>query len=209
MTRTHISPLRRALVPAAVLAAALVAVPAPALAHDVLTGSSPEDGATLDTVPEEVVLSFNNAPMEGGSGSAVVVTGPDGETTYQDGELTYDGLDVSVDLLPLDEAGEYTIGFRVVSSDGHPIQDSLTFTVTGEAVAAAAPAEEPAESAEPAEAGEPAAEESAVEVEASEAAAEDEGGLPVGVIAIIAVGVIAIGAIAVVALRLRKGSSAE
>ncbi|WP_306370631.1 copper resistance CopC family protein [Nocardiopsis sp. CC223A] len=207
MTGNHTSRLRRALIPAAVLAAALVAAPAPALAHDVLTGSDPEDGATLDTVPEEVVLSFNNAPMEGGSGSAVVVTGPDGETTYEDGDLAFDGLDVSVGLLPLDEAGEYTIGFRVVSSDGHPIQDSLTFSVTEEAVAAAAPAEE---SAEPTEAaGEPTAEESPVEVEASEAATEDEGGLPVGLIAIVAVGVIAIAAVAVVALRLRKGSSAE
>ncbi|MFY7064234.1 copper resistance CopC family protein [Nocardiopsis changdeensis] len=209
MTRNHTSPLRRALVPAAVLAAALVAAPAPALAHDVLTGSNPEDGATLDTAPEEVVLSFNNAPMEGGSGSAVVVTGPDGETTYEDGDLVFDGLDVSVGLSPLDEAGEYTIGYRVVSSDGHPIQGSLTFTATEEAVTAAAPAEESAEPAE--DAGASAAEESPAEVEASEAAAEDEGGssLPVGLIAIVAVGVIAIAAVAVVALRLRKGSSTQ
>lgn len=205
MTRTHAFPLRRALVPAAVLASALLAAPAPALAHDVLTGSDPEDGATLDTVPEEVVLSFNNAPMEGGSGSAVVVTGPDGETTYEDGALEFDGLDVTVGLLPLDRAGEYTIGFRVVSSDGHPIQDSLTFTVTEEAVAAAAPEESP----EPEAAGTPPAEESPAEAEASEAAAEEEGALPVGVIAIAAVGVIAVVAIVVVALRLRRGSSSE
>lgn len=209
MTGNHTSSLRRALVPAAVLAAALVAVPAPALAHDVLTGSNPEDGATLDTVPEEVVLSFNNAPMEGGSGSAVVVTGPDGETTYEDGDLAFDGLDVSVGLSPLDEAGEYTIGFRVVSSDGHPIQDSLTFTVTEEAVAAAAPAEESAEPTEAAE--EPAAEETPAEVEASEAAAEEEGGggLPMSAVVIVGVGVVVIAAIAVVALRLRRGSAAE
>ncbi|CAL9449191.1 hypothetical protein SUDANB121_02422 [Nocardiopsis dassonvillei] len=206
MTRTHTSPLRRALVPAAVLAAALVALPAPALAHDVLTGSNPEDGATLDTVPEEVVLSFNNAPMEGGSGSAVVVTGPDGETTYEDGEPEFDGLDVSVGLVPLDQAGEYTIGFRVVSSDGHPIQDSLTFTVTEEAVAAAAPEESP----EPEEAAEePAEEESPAGVEASEAAAEEESSLPVGLIVIAAVGVVAVAAVVVVALRLRRGSASE
>ncbi|MDE3724413.1 copper resistance protein CopC [Nocardiopsis sp. N85] len=207
MTRTHASPLRRALVPAVLVAAALMAAPAPALAHDVLTGSNPKDGATLDTVPEEVVLSFNNEPMTGGSGSAVVVTGPDGETTYEDGEPAFDGLDVSVGLLPLEEAGEYTIGFRVVSSDGHPIQDSLTFTVTEEAVAAAAPEE----SAEPGGVAEETAAESAPaeEVEASEAAAEEEGGLPVGVIVLVVVGVIALAAIAIVAVRLRKGSPTE
>ena len=44
-------------------AVALALAPSPALAHDVLTSSDPEDGATLETVPEEVVLTFNNAPM--------------------------------------------------------------------------------------------------------------------------------------------------
>ncbi|MGW9352055.1 hypothetical protein SAMN05421803_12227 [Nocardiopsis flavescens] len=210
MTRTRTSPLRRALVPAAVLAAALVAAPAPALAHDVLTGSDPEDGATLDAVPEEIVLSFNNAPMEGGSGSAVVVTGPDGETTYEDGGPAFDGTDVSVGLLPLDEAGEYTIGFRVVSSDGHPIQDSLTFTVTEEAVAAAAPEESPEESPEPSGPAETAAGEEPAEAESSEAAAEGgEGGLPLSVIVIAAVGVVAVAAVVVVAVRLRRGSASE
>ena len=210
MTGNNTSFLRRALVPAAVLAAAMVAVPAPALAHDVLTGSTPKDGATLDTVPEEVVLSFSNAPVESGSGSAVVVTGPDGETTYEDGEPAFDGTDVSVALSPLDEAGEYTVGYRVVSSDGHPIQDSLTFTVTEEAIEAAAPAEESPEPTEAAEEDE-AVEEAPAEAEPSEAAAEEEdgGGLPAGVIAIIGVGVVVIAVIAVVALRLRKGSAAE
>ncbi|HJE57963.1 MAG TPA: copper resistance protein CopC [Nocardiopsis listeri] len=178
-------------------AMALLMAPSPALAHDVLTGSDPEDGATLETVPEEVVLTFNNAPMEGGDGSAIVVTGPDGETQYEDGALDFSDTEVSVGLTPLDEAGEYSIAFRVVSSDGHPIQDTITFSVTDEAVAEAAP-EEPAEE-EPAE---------AEEVEESPAAAEEpasEGSstttlLLVGGIAALAV----IGLIAVLVVRMRK-----
>lgn len=202
---TSRTPARAAAAVLAPLAAAALALaPSPALAHDVLTGSNPEDGATLDTVPEEVVLSFNNSPMEGGSGSAVVVTGPDEETTYEEGDLTFDGTDVSVGLAPLDQAGEYTIGFRVVSSDGHPIQDTLTFSVTEEAVAAAAPEPEESETAQ-----EPAAEpeqEPADEVNADEAADEEESGgvSPVALAVVAVVAVAGIAAVVLVAVRMRK-----
>ncbi|WP_017590332.1 copper resistance CopC family protein [Nocardiopsis ganjiahuensis] len=186
-------------------AAALLLAPAPAFAHDVLTGSNPKDEETLDTVPEEVVLTFNNSPMEGGSGSAVVVTGPDGEE-HQEGDLTFDGTDVSVGLAPLAEAGEYSIAFRVVSSDGHPIQDTLTFSVTEDAVAAAAP-EEPEE--DPAGAEEEAGE-NAETVDESPAAAEEDpaaqesGTSPVMVLAGIVVAVAAIGAVVLVVVRMRN-----
>jgi methionine-rich copper-binding protein CopC len=189
-----------ALIPFA--AAAFVLAPAPAMAHDVLTGSSPEDGDTLDTVPEEVVLTFNNPPMESRDASAVVVTGPDGEE-YQDGALEFDGTDVSVALAPITESGAYTIAFQVVSSDGHPIQDSLEFTVSEEAAAAAAPeeAEEPAAEETPAEeAG--GAEETA---DASPAASAEEDGGP-SMAALVVIGVVAlagIGAVVLVAVRLR------
>lgn len=199
-------PRAAAAVLAPLAAAALALAPSPALAHDVLTGSSPEDGATLDTVPEEVVLSFNNSPMEGGSGSAVVVTGPDEETTYEEGDLTFDGTDVSVGLAPLDQAGEYTIGFRVVSSDGHPIQDTLTFSVTEEAVAAAAPEPEESETAqEPAEETAQ-AQEPSDEANADEAAAEEESGgvSPVALAVVAVVAVAGIAAVVLVAVRMRR-----
>ena len=189
-------------------AAALLLAPAPAFAHDALIDSDPEDGATLDTVPEEVVLTFNNSPMEGGSGSAIVVTGPDGAET-QEGDLTFDGPDVSVDLAPLAEAGEYSIAFRVVSSDGHPIQETLTFSVTEDAVAAAAP-EEPEE--------DPAEEEAAEGTETTDEspaaaeeplAAEETGTSPVMVLAGIVVAVAAIGAIVLVVVRMRNRPGAD
>ncbi|MBR8740565.1 copper resistance CopC family protein [Nocardiopsis sp. MG754419] len=198
MKRTHIAALI-----APLAASALLLAPSPALAHDVLIASDPEDGATLEAVPEEVVLTFNNAPMEGGDGSAIVVTGPDGETQYEDGALTFDGADVSVGLSTLDEAGEYSIGYRVVSSDGHPIQDTLAFSVSEEAVAAAAP-EQPAEEEGAQE------EEPAEEVEESPAAAEEPAAegtssttlLLVGGIAALAV----IGLIVVLVVRMRNST---
>lgn len=201
--------LRSAALITPLVAATLLSAPSPALAHDVLIASDPEDGATLETVPEEVLLTFNNSPAEGGGGSAIVVTGPDGQTRYEDGELTFDGTDVSVDLAPLDEAGEYSVSYRVVSSDGHPIQDTLTFTVTEEAVAAAAP-EEPAEEEEaPAEAREP-----AEEVEESPATAEESaaGGGPGSMLLIGGIATLAVvGLIVILVIRMRKrpGSTDE
>ncbi|MGW5876513.1 copper resistance CopC family protein [Nocardiopsis terrae] len=186
-------------------AAALLLAPSPALAHDVLTGSDPEDGDTLDTLPEEVVLSFNNAPMEGGSGSAVVVTGPDG-AEKQEGDLAFDGTDVSVGLAPLEDAGEYTIAFRVVSSDGHPIQDTLTFSVTEEAVEAAAPEE--AEEEAPAGGTEETEEAEESPIDESPAAAEEDatenGTSPLMVLAGIVVAIAAIGAVVLVVVRMRN-----
>lgn len=187
-------------------AAALVLAPSPALAHDVLTGSTPEDGETLDTAPEEVVLTFNNAPLETGEGNAISVTGPDEETTYESGDLAFDGNDVVTELEPLDQAGDYTIGYRIVSSDGHPIQETLTFSIPEEAVADAAPEEEEAET-------DGAAAEDTQEEETDDAAedsAADEGGTgpisstTVGII--IAVAVVALIAVILVAVRVRKST---
>lgn len=186
-------------------AAALVLSPSPALAHDVLTGSTPEDGETLDTAPEEVVLTFNNAPLETGDGNAVSVTGPDEETTYETGDLVFDGNDVSTELEPLDQAGDYTVGYRIVSSDGHPIQESLTFTLPEEAVADAAP-EEGAETDETA--AEDAQEDTgdAAEDTTTEEAADEGGisGTTVGII--IAVAVVALAVVILVAMRVRKST---
>ncbi|MCY9787621.1 copper resistance protein CopC [Nocardiopsis sp. EMB25] len=197
-------------------AAALVLAPAPALAHDVLTGSSPEDGATLDAAPEEIVLTFNNTPMASDSASDIIVTGPDGEQ-YQDGEaLGFEDLDVTTGLLPLDQAGEYTIGFRVVSSDGHPIQDTLTFTLTEAAAAAAAPeaGSEGGETEEgPGTGDETAAPAEETPVAADEAAAEADSGASPGtmivIVGAVAAAVIGIGAVVLLAVLLRSRSRGD
>src|SRR5690625_2955597 len=186
-------------------AAALVLSPTPTLAHDALPGSTPEDGETLDTAPEEVVLTFNNAPLETGDGNAISVTGPDEETTYETGDLVFDDNDVSTELEPLDQAGDYTIGYRIVSSDGHPIQESLTFTVPEEAVADAAPEEE-TETDETA-AGDTQEDSGDAAEDTTTEEAADEGGISgttVGII--IAIAVVVLAAVILVAVRVRKST---
>ncbi|WP_148058874.1 copper resistance CopC family protein [Bogoriella caseilytica] len=135
-----------ALLIALVLAGALAALSAPAAsAHDLLLSSYPEDGETLESAPDELVLSFNNEPLE--QGAAVEVTNADGEVVAEP-EPTYAGVDVVFALPDLDP-GVYDISWTVVSSDGHRISDdpALSFTVEGSLEEGPTPTEEPTEDA--------------------------------------------------------------
>jgi hypothetical protein len=72
-----------------------------------------------------VVLTFDEAVSD--VGDAIVVTAPSG-ARVDDGPTQVQGARVSVGLRRLTEVGGYTVAFRVVSDDGHPVTDTLTFT---------------------------------------------------------------------------------
>jgi methionine-rich copper-binding protein CopC len=98
-----------------------------ALAHTRLIGSDPADGASLATAPSHVSLTFNeNMQAEF---TTVTVVGPD-RATWSTGPVGVEGPTVGVDLRPLGPAGDYQIGYRVVSDDGHPVTGAITFTLT-------------------------------------------------------------------------------
>ncbi|WP_159620922.1 copper resistance CopC family protein [Ruania rhizosphaerae] len=154
------SPLARTSIVAFVVAAvtALILPAAPASAHSALISSDPEDGAVLDTPPTELVLTFNEDILE--MGTSIQVTGPDGAEAAE-GDPVLNGPEVTQPLAADLAAGEYTMIWRVVSADGHPIDGELTFTAT------AGTGEEPAEGG----AGESEPENTA---DAEEAAATDD-----------------------------------
>ncbi|UFU07112.1 copper resistance CopC family protein [Ruania halotolerans] len=97
----------------------------PAAAHSALISSDPEDGATLSTAPESLLLTFNEDILE--MGTSIEITGPD-SADVTDGEPELDGPDVRQRLVADLPAGEYVVIWRVVSADGHPIDGELTFT---------------------------------------------------------------------------------
>lgn len=99
----------------------------PAVAHSALIGSDPRDGAILATGPEQVSMTFSE-PVRAGF-SDVTVIGPDGRQ-WQAAEPSADGAVVSIPVQPLGRAGEYTVGYRVLSADSHPVQGSISFTLT-------------------------------------------------------------------------------
>lgn len=150
--------------------ASLVAAPV-AMAHDSLASSTPGDGTTITNAPEAVSLGFSEPPLE--LGAQVVVTAPDGRVVTQ-GSPQVAGNDVVQGLAPDRPAGTYTVDWRVTSSDGHPIEGTVTFTAQS-AVGAS-----PAASSASTSPSSPAPATSTLEASASPstapASAEDDGG---------------------------------
>jgi methionine-rich copper-binding protein CopC len=116
---------------------ALLLGAAPAFAHTRLESSNPADGSTLDSVPDTVSLTFNEAVQS--EFATLTVVGPDG-TEYQTGPVSAANGQVSTAVSPLGPAGAYQVGYRVVSDDGHPVQGKVSFTLATPGPAAAAPA---------------------------------------------------------------------
>ncbi|MGW7478283.1 copper resistance protein CopC [Nonomuraea muscovyensis] len=116
----------RRLLTVLVLACAAAGLPAPALAHNVLVGSDPKDGATLSSAPTRITLVFDQPVRQGYA--QVGVTGPDG-AAWADGEAVVAAEKVSVKVRPLPANGAYTVGYRILSADGHPVTGKITFTL--------------------------------------------------------------------------------
>jgi len=120
--------LRRASALVAAVALCVLVTVAPASAHAELVSSNPTDGATLPSLPAEVVLTFDENV---GTPAYVSVTDADG-TSVASGEAAIDGATVTQRLSTTAAAGTYSLAYRVVSDDGHPVTGTLGFTVTGD-----------------------------------------------------------------------------
>jgi len=113
---------------AATVAALLVPAlpPAPAFAHNQLTTAVPADGARLDVPPREVVLTFVE-PLDPRY-TQIVVTGAD-RVPVPAAAPAVSGTSGRLALTGDLADGGYTVAYRVVSQDGHPVQGAVTFTV--------------------------------------------------------------------------------
>lgn len=141
-----LTPLTAVVVALLLAFAGMLLTSGPAAAHDQVTGSDPVDGATMAQVPEEVAVTFTGNPQ--GIGSEVQVIDSDG-TDWATGEVKIVDNQAIQPLKPGAPAGDYTVNWRVVSADAHPIEGSFTFTATGESAASAGPSQ-PIEEATPA-----------------------------------------------------------
>ncbi|WP_435585963.1 copper resistance CopC family protein [Micromonospora aurantiaca (nom. illeg.)] len=124
-------------------AAALLAPASPAYAHNALRASTPAQDDRLPSPPTQVELVF--AERLDPQFTTIAVTRQD--TPVTTGKPTVAGTRATQPLTGGLAAGGYTVAYRVVSVDGHPVQGSYTFTVTAPAETAATP---PASSAPPA-----------------------------------------------------------
>jgi methionine-rich copper-binding protein CopC len=107
-----------------ILAAAFALTATFVLAHAKPATMTPEDGSTV-TAPEVIAIHFD-APMRV---TAFTLTGPDGDiavtrTVGMEPVTQFDAAPGSP-LLPAD----YTVEWRGMSQDGHPMQGSFAFAV--------------------------------------------------------------------------------
>jgi copper transport protein len=111
---------------AAALAVGLVLVPA-ASAHAILVTSEPANGAVVRTTPPTVTLRFNE-PVETQFGSVRVYDA--NGARVDSGRVTRPGGDaVAVVVGRSLPRGTYTVAWRVVSADTHPVHGAFVFSV--------------------------------------------------------------------------------
>jgi copper transport protein len=115
-------------IPVAVFAMALL-VPAQALAHAQLEGTTPERGAVVKREPPAVIFRFDE-PVEGNFGAVRVYDAngsrvDEGDAYHPGGE----GPRLGVHLKPNLPDGSYTATYRVISADGHIVSSGYVFSI--------------------------------------------------------------------------------
>ena len=100
-----------------------------AAAHTALANSDPADDATVTTPPVAIMLTFNEDINP--AFASVAVSSADGRN-WSSGSPRVEGPRLTSAVGP-DRPGNgvYTVGYRVVSADGHPVTGSYKFTITG------------------------------------------------------------------------------
>lgn len=120
---------------------ALFLIAPSANAHVSLVSTSPGENSTVDHLPAQVVIEFNEPLIIIGAenpNSLTVTSQSDASATS--GDVQVSGSTISIALNEaLTEVGDFTVSYRVVSSDGHEVSGSYKFTVSSEATVLSSP----------------------------------------------------------------------
>lgn len=124
----------------------------PAFAHARLTETYPADGDALAEPPEQVQLRFSE-PVEA-EFDPIEVYDQEGDRVDED-DARVSPEDRRLLVADLGEPGEgsYTVGWRVTSADGHPVDGGFEFAVDASAAGAGSPIASVERSAEQEETG--------------------------------------------------------
>ncbi|MGW7665138.1 copper resistance CopC/CopD family protein [Streptomyces sp. NPDC054756] len=140
---------RRLLLLGPLLVLLLLGGAGPASAHAVLRDADPGDGAVLKSAPKHLTLTFSESVAL--LDDSFRVLDPDGRRLrVGEPENGPDGAGTARVTLPAGlEQGTYTVAWRVVSADSHPVSGAFTFSVgkatvtTAAAALATGPTEDP------------------------------------------------------------------
>ena len=131
MTRALV--IRVALAAVVVLGVLLLAGQNPAGAHAVVTGSTPADGQSLATPPDEVQITFSER-VSSELGGLTVLDSSGARVDNDDSSVGGTGTVLRASVQPDLTEGTYVMNYRVVSADGHPINGAIVFGVGAETV---------------------------------------------------------------------------
>ncbi|KGJ72472.1 hypothetical protein GY21_15200 [Cryobacterium roopkundense] len=116
-----------------ITAVALGLFAGPASAHNYPVGYSPAEDSVVTEQPEVFSVTTNDLLLDldgTGAASAMQVTGPTSAATplyYGDGCAAVSGATVETEA-QLGEAGDYTVVWQTVSTDGHAVSGEFSFT---------------------------------------------------------------------------------
>jgi len=110
---------------------ALLLIPTPAHAHDLLVDINPDPGAIISTSSFEAVLTFNNPLLVIESETnAEVATKLQGSSDWIVHPFAIDDR-ILLAQVELSEPGSYDLRWSVVGSDGHTISGDSNFVLEG------------------------------------------------------------------------------
>lgn len=130
-------PFGRAVMACAFVLAACTWWASPASAHSGLIDSTPAEGAVLTAAPRTIELEFND-DISDISPAVILRNGEDDVISREAPRI--ERTTVSSDVPDGLADGDYSVVWRVVSADGHPIQGVIPFSID-----TAEPAGEPGE----------------------------------------------------------------
>ncbi len=112
----------------------------PSYSHSSLVSANPSSGSVLVDFPMEIVLDFNEELLVIGQDDPNSVEVFDVAGALVSGDSKVSGARITAGL-SINGNGSYSVKYRVVSKDGHVIDDSYDFEVQSP-IAIAAPIEE-------------------------------------------------------------------
>lgn len=107
--------------------ASVLGAASPAAAHDDLVSSYPQADSTIPDSPDEITLTFSGDLTDMEGASVIEVLDEQGSNIATDAP-GISGASITQHLVPA-AAGLFTVRWKVVSADGHPISGEYSYSV--------------------------------------------------------------------------------
>ncbi len=100
-------------------------------AHSQITASYPAANSNVNPIPQEVWIEFNGTlqTLDGQGINSIEVIDSTGIAVNFDTPII-DGPRITTKISSQSALGVFTVNYRIVSEDGHPVKETYSFTAT-------------------------------------------------------------------------------